>query len=101
MAMEAIINRQKLTIGVKSGCVRAVENEGAIFQEEGHFTGAPWSARQPYHKGVCAWVTTALKHPVKQVHSMSLVYLCACTHTLSGGANAELGGGGGKQKQHY
>ena len=68
-------NKEAQTVRVIGGCSCAIDNEGTIFKEEGQLTGASWSTCQPYHKGVCARVTAALKEPVEQVHSMSFVYL--------------------------
>ena len=65
-------NKEAQTVRVIGGCSCAIDNEGAIFKEEGQLTGVSWSTCQPYHKGVCARVTAALKEPV---HSMSFVYL--------------------------
>ena len=79
--LEGEEKKEAQTVRVIGGCSCAIDNEGAIFKEEGQLTGASWSTGQPYHKGVCARVTAALKEPVEQVHSMSFVYLHVCMYT--------------------
>ena len=56
-------------------CASFWDEKRSILHQQSQHTGAARPSGQPHHQGITTGVITTLEKPIKQIHSMSVIYL--------------------------